>query len=707
MSQSWSAVNDDEHSGESSSASHAFPDLPQQRQPPSGGGGGAVVGGVSGPGTIGETVSNVNAAKGMLSSSSSSSSSSSDAADAPTQVVVPKSEFQLGTVKFDIPPDFDFGTCDHPHKHLKKGEVKKSENGAKLKKVDLMLYTTTSPENPMIITTLLGLKGTIEFKKLKHFLLKMCYTHERMRMKVENSAWSKTDLDLDKMVRFHKVPSNLTSVEYISQKKILGGRIDTSDHLWEMHVLLTTKNEHVFLIRLHHVIGDGLALVKMVLHLFDSPQERASLANLAAANNNAGERTIAAAQEANASSEVEVVEVEEDDDESSAKEKKTKKTTTTTDGDVEKGVVRAPPPKPPPAAAAAGLGGAVVTRRRKKGGIAVVLGMVLKGIALMLVFPFVAMQIAFMQDDPPNTFRSKTREVDKLVGYTKAGLVTDYKFIGKVMGGTVNDIISALLAGALRKYQFKYGDPSQKVTDMTLVIPISTRSPKEKGVNLNNQVASVFLRVPVSEADLNTRYKITKQRMDALKNGPQLPVLVFLIMCVMHLLPQFLIRYSQEKFASKASMIFSNVPGPQHVQNIEGEPIASLFGFVPLVGDQQAGFACFSYAGTVHLSIICNPSTVKHPDDFCTFFLEEFEEYLKRCQDQDKKKAGMLGRRGTMVDTANISYGVSTTHQHAANDAVSSRRKISVLNVAALRRGSHVAPMPPVVGDAAGTEPPK
>ena len=94
-------------------------------------------------------------------------------------------------------PDLEAGG---KKKKKKKGKSSKSDVGCKLKKVDLMLYTTTSPENPMIITTLLMLKGTIEFKKLKDFIYKMCYTHERMRMKVINSTWQKADLDLDAMV---------------------------------------------------------------------------------------------------------------------------------------------------------------------------------------------------------------------------------------------------------------------------------------------------------------------------------------------------------------------------------------------------------------------------------------------------------------------------------------------------------------------------
>jgi len=51
---------------------------------------------------------------------------------------------------------------------------------------------------------------------------------------------------------------------YVEKKKLLSDSIDTSEHLWEWHVFLTNENKHAFLVRIHHVIGDGLSLVKLM-----------------------------------------------------------------------------------------------------------------------------------------------------------------------------------------------------------------------------------------------------------------------------------------------------------------------------------------------------------------------------------------------------------------------------------------------------------
>ena len=176
-------------------------------------------------------------------------------------------------------------------------------------------------------------------------------------------------------------------------------------------------------------------------------------------------------------------------------------------------------------------------------------------------------------------------------------------------------------------------DASAKVYDMTLIIPISTRNPHEKGVVLNNQVASVFLKLPISEPDRLKRFKKTKKYMDGLKYGVTMPIFIFLIKVFLGMLPPSLGRYFQEKYASKATLIFSNVPGPRTLRKIRGSEIGAMFGFVPLVGFQQAGFGCFSYAGRLSLSMIVNPSSIKDPNRFCTIFREELAELQRLAHD--------------------------------------------------------------------------
>ena len=154
--------------------------------------------------------------------------------------------------------------------------AKLSSGTVRLSKVDKMLYSTCTQEAPMIINTLLTMDGLVPIDQLKSFLTELAFKHPRLRMRVVDKGghptWTPTDLNLDSVVHYHRVPPNTTFVEYIDKKKLLEGQIDTTSHLWEWHGILDNDGNHVFLVRLHHVLGDGLSLVKLVMSMFDSDE---------------------------------------------------------------------------------------------------------------------------------------------------------------------------------------------------------------------------------------------------------------------------------------------------------------------------------------------------------------------------------------------------------------------------------------------------
>ena len=85
---------------------------------------------------------------------------------------------------------------------------------------------------------------------------------------------------------------------------------------------------------------------------------------------------------------------------------------------------------------------------------------------LLISWPFVILSLVFWSGDKPNVFRNPTfKEVAKRIAYTPCGKVSDLKFIGKMFGGTINDVISAILAGALRRYQEERREKEQKEAD--------------------------------------------------------------------------------------------------------------------------------------------------------------------------------------------------------------------------------------------------
>mmetsp|Transcript_11959 Transcript_11959/g.24453 ORF Transcript_11959/g.24453 Transcript_11959/m.24453 type:complete len:589 (+) Transcript_11959:50-1816(+) len=503
-------------------------------------------------------------------------------------------DVELGKIKFG-------GNTGYFNNHPSKANLlsladKKLISGKKsLTKVDKMLYSTTTPETPMIINTLLIMDGKVPFEDMKDFMEELAMAHPRLRMTVQNSVWRPTELDLDEIVHYHRCPPGVDWRKYIDKKNLLSRHLDTTSHLWEVHGILTNEDKHVFLVRIHHVIGDGLSLVKMVINLFDAED----------------------------------------------------KTNSTPFSGMVKPAHSSQNPVDSVNSQTAAVGAANIRKKKKRN----VITSFFFVIYVLICSPFIAISVALMRSDPPNAFRKKFQQVEKRFVSARCGTVEEIKQIGKMFRGSINDVMVAILCGALRKYQIHVGG-EKSAKDMTLIIPISTRDPNEIGVILDNQVATVFLKIPVAEGDLQTRFKKCKKRMDGMKYGATVPVLIFLIKVVLGQMPSFISRRLQNIFASRATMIFSNVPGPRIVRKIKGKRINQMSGFVPLVGYQQAGVACFSYAGEMHLSMMCNPGVVKEPDKFIDFFLEEIAEY-KRLTKIKLSKAGAQDAR-TITETSSL-----------------------------------------------------
>src|SRR5438477_31448 len=77
--------------------------------------------------------------------------------------------------------------------------------------------------------------------------------------------------------------------------------------------------------------------------------------------------------------------------------------------------------------------------------------------------------------------------------------LSDVKAVRASLGGTVNDVVLAVVAGGLRELLASRGEP---VADRTIraLVPVSVRTPEEKGV-YNNRVSAMFADLPVGMGD--------------------------------------------------------------------------------------------------------------------------------------------------------------------------------------------------------------
>lgn len=212
--------------------------------------------------------------------------------------------------------------------------------------------------------------------------------------------------------------------------------------------------------------------------------------------------------------------------------------------------------------------------------------------------------------------------VDKKVAWSDPVPISALKEAAGSSGGTLNDVVLAALTGALRRRLEAAGAPAQEVRAL---VPFNIRRlDKPLSPNLGNSFGLVFVSLPTGIEDAGARLLEVKRRMDGIKHSPEGVVsseIMGMIGTASPYVAAPLIRF----FASKATLVMTNVPGPKVPVHLAGHPIKGAFGWVPVSGGIGLGVACFSYAGSVTLAVAADPRVVPDPQALVEDFTAEVE----------------------------------------------------------------------------------
>jgi len=116
--------------------------------------------------------------------------------------------------------------------------------------------------------------------------------------------------------------------------------------------------------------------------------------------------------------------------------------------------------------------------------------------------------------DPPSPFKGRFATSQR-VAWSGPVAIRDAKAIGAASGAKVNDVLTACVAGALRRYLQGRGIDVRRKT-LRAMVPLSLRPPERVG-QLGNMFGLVILELPVAAASPARRLALTQSRMDALK----------------------------------------------------------------------------------------------------------------------------------------------------------------------------------------------
>ncbi|HWP66776.1 MAG TPA: wax ester/triacylglycerol synthase family O-acyltransferase [Candidatus Limnocylindria bacterium] len=173
----------------------------------------------------------------------------------------------------------------------------------------------------------------------------------------------------------------------------------------------------------------------------------------------------------------------------------------------------------------------------------------------------------------------------------------------------VNDVVLAVIAGALRHYLGARGVAPDAMTVRTLV-PVSVRPPSDH-LTLGNLVAAMFPQLPVALADPLARLRTIAREMSELKERGQARASVFFLNLVGQL-PALVEALMGRLVAAEAvvNTVCTNVPGPPGRRTLLGRRVLEVHPLVPLFQGIGLEFAILSYGGRLSITAAADPSLV-------------------------------------------------------------------------------------------------
>jgi diacylglycerol O-acyltransferase / wax synthase len=181
--------------------------------------------------------------------------------------------------------------------------------------------------------------------------------------------------------------------------------------------------------------------------------------------------------------------------------------------------------------------------------------------------------------------------------------LAELKRIKDEVGGTVNDVILAAVAGALGRYLRARGQSTHDL-ELRAMVPISVRTTDERGA-LGNRVSSFMAPLPIWCEDPIERLRLVSETMGDLKQSKQ-AVGASLLTELTDFAPptitgQAARLQSRQRFFN---LVVTNVPGPQFPLYLMGRELQAVFPMVPLAKRQAVCFGVMSYHGAVNFGLI-------------------------------------------------------------------------------------------------------
>jgi diacylglycerol O-acyltransferase len=213
------------------------------------------------------------------------------------------------------------------------------------------------------------------------------------------------------------------------------------------------------------------------------------------------------------------------------------------------------------------------------------------------------------------------------------------KAIKNTFGGTVNDVVMALCAGALRQWLDRRGalpgDP------LVAMIPVSVRADGNgDGDGFDNQISTMISALPTTVADPVERLRAASaaasaaKRMHSVMGGDFLTNALKAVMPMLSAPPARLaMGIPMPKLPRyPANLYISNVPGPVGPLYLAGKEMRTFFPAAFLSTAMGLNMVVLSYMGNLNFGLMSCPDMVTDLDGLMNDVLEAVNELTKAAE---------------------------------------------------------------------------
>ena len=234
-----------------------------------------------------------------------------------------------------------------------------------------------------------------------------------------------------------------------------------------------------------------------------------------------------------------------------------------------------------------------------------------------------AMAWAGMSSAPPSPYNE---DIGPHRRFTWVRMSLDeVKAIKNSLGGTVNDVMLAIVAGALGR------DLRRRGVDLTglelkAMVPVSVRAEEARGA-LGNQVAAMMAPLPVGVERPADRYQRISASMRKIKESGQAVGAQVLTDLTGFAPPNIMSQASRLVMRQRFfNLVVTNVPGPQIPLYMMGRKMIEMFPMVPLAPRQGLGVAIMSYNGRISFGLVGDYEIMADLDQLAKDFRASFAE---------------------------------------------------------------------------------